>query len=645
MSTPPSHRTGYTFRSFLVGSIFAAFLAAGAPYGNMVVRGSYMSLDFSTPGALFLFFVLVGVLNVALKLLAPVLSLSRSELLVVYSMMLIASAVTTSGLCEYLVTAITAWHYYATPENQWVELFHHYIPAPLVPGDPLAIKYFYEGLPAGAEVPWGVWMGPLLLWSSLVLAIYFAMICAAVILRRQWMEREKLLYPLAHLPLEMVRESDEQLLPPLFKNPVMWVGFALPFLISSINALHNYFQVFPQIRLSSGVPFFRTAHLPFTLSFPQLGFAYLINRDIALGLWLFNVLVFILQRGLYDVLGIADSETLDVYSISPASIAHQGMGAMIVLVGFSLWVGREHLKDVVRKAVRGDAKVDDAGEVLSYRAAFWGTVGGLTFAGVWLYCSGIPLLVIPLFLASAFIIFIGMSRIVAESGVPVARSPMMPQSFVTTGIGTGPLGGAGLMGLSLTFTWATELRTVVMSSAAHGLKLIEGNKARARPFFWALMLALVVSMGSAIWALLELSYRYGGINLNPWYFHGGARAPFESFLVSRLQNPTGPNWDGWISTGIGAGAMTALMICRYYFVWWPIHPLGYPIAGLWLVKWFSIFLAWLCKGIVLKYWGSRGYRATRPFFLGIILGQFFSAGLWLVIDACTGMTDSWIFRW
>ena len=93
--------------------------------------------------------------------------------------------------------------------------------------------------------------------------------------------------------------------------------------------------------------------------------------------------------------------------------------------------------------------------------------------------------------------------------------------------------------------------------------------------------------------------------------------------------------------------MGGLMLARHYLTWWPVHPIGFPIAGLWLMShsWFSIFLAWLCKAIVLKYWGPRGFRAVRPFFMGAILGQFASAGVWLVIDACTGMTDNRIFSW
>ena len=92
------------------------------------------------------------------------------------------------------------------------------------------------------------------------------------------------------------------------------------------------------------------------------------------------------------------------------------------------------------------------------------------------------------------------------------------------------------------------------------------------------------------------------------------------------------------------GLLTAL---HYRFRWWPLHPIGFPIAGLWLMShsWFSIFLAWVCKAIALKYWGPRGFRAARPFLLGAILGQFTSAGVWLIVDAFTGMTDNRIFSW
>ena len=61
--TPAEQERAFTFRSIGTGGALSLALACGAPYGNMVVRGSYMALDFSTPGAILLLFLLVGPLN------------------------------------------------------------------------------------------------------------------------------------------------------------------------------------------------------------------------------------------------------------------------------------------------------------------------------------------------------------------------------------------------------------------------------------------------------------------------------------------------------------------------------------------------------------------------------------------------------
>ena len=97
-----------------------------------------------------------------------------------------------------------------------------------------------------------------------------------VILRRQWVERERLVYPLVQVPLAMVQSGGRgEALGPFFKNPIMWIGFALPVLVSSLNALHAYFNFIPAIQLVSSVPILRnTTSLIFRLSFPMVGFAY-----------------------------------------------------------------------------------------------------------------------------------------------------------------------------------------------------------------------------------------------------------------------------------------------------------------------------------------------------------------------------------
>ena len=57
----------------------------------------------------------------------------------------------------------------------------------------------------------------------------------------------------------------------------------------------------------------------------------------------------------------------------------------------------------------------------------------------------------------------------------------------------------------------------------------------------------------------------------------------------------------------------------------------------------NAFLAWLLKGIILKYGGPPLYAAVRPFFLGLILGQFAICGIFWIVDAFTGNIGNYIF--
>jgi hypothetical protein len=55
--------------------------------------------------------------------------------------------------------------------------------------------------------------------------------------------------------------------------------------------------------------------------------------------------------------------------------------------------------------------------------------------------------------------------------------------------------------------------------------------------------------------------------------------------------------------------------------------------------WFSIFLAWLAKSLVLRFGGSDAYHKTVPLFLGLALGDFFMIIFWVVIDGWQGHTN------
>jgi len=636
---------GLTLKAFVVGTLMSLGVGVGSVCGSLVLRSSRMAMNFNAPAATFGFFVLVGLLNVLLGLIRKDAALDRSELLVVYIMMVVAASIPTMGFTQYL-PVITGAFYCATPENNWANLVHPYIPEwPLVQSRD-AVWDFYEGLAKGRSIPWEAWAQPLFYWCSFFVVLCFTMICIMVVVRKQWVEHERLIYPLAQLPLEMVKDDARgSRVKSFFKNPVMWAGFAVPFIVGSTKALHNYYYIIPAINLSTSIPLFRrTLSLSLRPSFPLIGFSYLVNLDIAFGFWFFH-LFGIVERGLFNMFGLESSEKLTAYVTAGPDLAHQGMGAMITLVGFSLWVGRKHLRAVFRKALKGDPQVDDSDEILPYRVAVFGMMGGMLFTGIWMWRSGLPPLLIPMFLFGLFVLYLAITRALTEGALAAMMPPLTPLDFVVSGVGTSAVSPAGMGAFALTWVWGTELRTFVMASSANGLKIAQeiGGRGRKRLLFWAMLLAIMVSLAGSIWALLYFSYRYGGVNLHEGFAQGQSRFAFDD-MARKMVNPSPPDLRGWFFTGLGGLIMGFLMWLRHRVLWWPMHPLGFAIgcAGGWIggVMWLSAFIAWVLKAVILKYGGAKLYRQARPFFLGLILGQAAVAGVWLVIDSFTGMTGN-----
>ena len=641
-------------RALLVGTLGSLAIGAGVPYCSMVIKGPHIAAYFNTPAAIILLFFWLFIANFLLGLISRRLMLRQSELALVYIMWTVATSIPLFGLTSFLLPHITTPIYYATPENNWGELLLPVIPDwMIVHHEFTLIQNFFEGAPRGERIPWLLWLRPLAYWLPFVLALYLAMISVMVLLRKQWIENERLVFPLAQVPIAMIQddEAGASLIKPLFKNPLMWLGFAIPAIVQSLNGLNYYFPAIPSTSIASwsgfGIPLFRnTINLRIAFSFQMLGFSYFINRDIAFGLCFFYLLN-TAQQGIFNVLGVDSPDPiLGSYSnYTGAIIVHQGFGAIIVLVLFGLWTARKHLSDVFRKAFHGDSAVDDSGEILSYRVAVWMLLASLTFMGVWLWQSGLPGWITPLYLFLAFVLFIGITRVVAEGGLAFIFAPMIASDFVAAGFGTQALGSSGIVALAFTYVWASDILTFVMAACANGLKLVEETiRKERRLIFWGMLIAIVVTLFSSIWAILELAYRYGGINTSPHFFGPDATYAFDN-AAARMKAPEGPHWQNWGYTAMGGIIMGLLMLARQRFLWWPFHPLGFPISAVFGTMFFSVFLAWAIKSVVMKYGGPRLYLKTRPFFLGLILGQFVTVGVWYVIDYFTGATWNLVMHW
>ena len=629
--------------AMLTGLALCALIAVGLPYGEFVIKGTRLGLSSSTPAAFFLLFSLLALVQPLLRLVQRQWAFNRAELLLITAMMMLATAIPSRGFTGATIPAISSVLYYATPENSWAELLVPHIPTWMIVQDEVAIKQFYEGLPRGESIPYGAWVEPLFWWLLFMAAFYLVLICAMVIMRRQWMDHERLLYPLVQVPLRMIEDGPQPArLKPFLRNPIMWAGFAVPAILNTINSFSHYYEFAPRVDLNLPLALGHDAVvLRVRLNYLMMGLAYFINTGISGSLWFFY-LVAKAQEWACSTLGIFTTEELDAYShAGPTTgmLSHQSMGAMIALVILGLWTARGHLRAVWQQARAGRSA---AGELLSYRTALVGLAVGSVVMGLWLWQTGLPWWAVVLFLGAAFAIFLALTRVIVEAGLSSAVEGLSGAGFVVSGVGSTALGATGMMALGFTLAWAGDLLVFMMAPCANGIRMLHGLKLERRRVLAMLTAALAIGLLGSIYATLNLGYQYGALNLHRQYFSGlFALEPFR-FAARFIETPTGPYWLGWLWNGVGAAVMALLLWARHHLLWWPLHPIGYVASGTWILGniWFSIFLAWLIKSVVLKYMGPSGYRSTRWFFLGVILGQFASGGAWLVVDGFTGMTGN-----
>ena len=639
--------TAASWRSVATGSVLVAAISVISPWAILVVKGSQLTSNAIPIITVVMFFALVAVGVPLLKVLGSRFAYSRGELITVYVMMLVGSVVVTTGFTGSFLSVITGATYYATAENNWGALFVPNIHPWLAPVDSEAVRLFYEGLPAGMEIPWAAWIKPLASWTVFMLVFYWVIFCIGALLRGQWVDNERLVYPLTRLPLAMIEDADDDntLLSGVFKSKLMWMGFAIPLLLHTWNSMNDFHDAFQKIAVVGSVDLLQgLVSLPVRLNLPVMGLAYLMPLNVSFSVWFFFIIGMI-QRLIFTRIGIqiGTSDIWDSGGVAPA-LLHQQAGGIIVLAIFVVWTARGHLRRLWRHATRGEGG-DLEGEVIAPAVAIFGLAGGILLLLAWLVATGLSFYVAVLLLLGALIVFISLSRIVCEAGLPGCQTPKVPQAFISRGFGPEVLGLKNLTGLGLSTVWIGETAANMMNAVVHALKLTSTEERADRRLPWAMLLAVVIGLTGSIWFTMTLAHKYGGINLHNWYFSGAPRWPFRYLAsVYNAPEPFGPRL---MFTGIGASVMSALLYLRHRLLWWPLHPIGFPIAQTYTVVsygWFAIFTAWLCKAIILRYGGVQAYRTMLPFFLGLILGEFTTAGLWVFIDGAYGVEGNMIFN-
>lgn len=582
---------------------------------------------------------LLAALNTLLRRAAPKAALSTAEMLLVYSMLAIGASLAGHDLIPSLIMHMGHPWRFATPENRWAETFIPYLPRWLCVANATALKPFYEGGSSlYADGNWRYWIGPVLNWTGFTVVLVFVMMCINVLVRKQWIERERLTFPIVQLPLAMTEPKGE-----LWRNKLFWIGFAIAFSIDLVNGLAVYYPNVPQIPVGfqnhdlvtalSTKPWNAIGWTPYSFYPFVIGLGYLLPADLSFSCWFFY---WFWKAQLVVTSALAWDAVPDF-----PYVRHQAFGGYVAIILTLAWTGRAYLRQVWLRIRGQESEADDRDEAISYRAAVAGAVVGFLALSVFMKQIGLsPVIAIVAFLIY-FVLSTAIARMRAELGPPVHDLHFSgPDYMITSSLGLGKLSNQDLVGLTFFYWFNRAYRGHPMPIGIEGMKMAQITRSSQRKFFWALMLAAVVGCLASFWAYLHLAYDLG---VTAKFRYG---VPFASEAFTTLGNwwtrPSrmqGPNW-GANSAMVGGFVFCAMLASvRMRIFSFPFHPIGYAISESWSMNlvWAPMVLAWLLKVSTLRFGGLRLYKTAVPFFLGLILGQMSIGCLWTLIGMALGV--------
>lgn len=670
---------GVTPRVVVLCLLLSALFGYLIPIIDRKMTNTYLGASHLPPGALAALLVMLVAINPLLRVLGSrrvsiLGGFSRNELLTVYLTCLCSCLVPGHGGQNSVVSVVLGPFYFATRENKWLTWLDGYLPSWMTPAvtqngrvdaqHAKLVTAWFEGLSGDATIPWGAWLPPLLAWGIFIMATYWMLACLSVMLRAQWAKNEALSFPLLRLPLEMTEENGARALPPFFHNPAMWTGFALICLIELLNGLNLYFPLVPRVPLQlDTAPLFTEAPWnQITWLIPKIwpiavGVTFIITSEVAFSLWFFFLL--------------GKAELVTAYYLGyPASTLptpigaigywseksfelYQQFGAYLVFVACLLWTARAHLRHVMLRALgRAASTRDEKDEALSYPAAFWGFALSFAFVIAWTMLAGVNWVVALAMWTMYLTTVIVLSRVVVEGGLLFVMQNWTPLGTLGqlfgSGSGTWLSASTGLVPASFVQTVAfTDLRGVLMPSFLQGFKVAHERRIGARSLLALIFACCLVSLAIALWMNVRLGYEGGALQLSSgWFVNGQSRQSLQN-VQQLIGGAEGRSALNWLWTLLGGVSVYAMLWARARFAGFPLHPIGYLMYLSYPLHefWFSIFLGWLCKVLLMRFGGATAYRKAIPFFLGVVFGEICMMLFWLAIDGWQGRQGHVLVPW
>lgn len=614
-------------RALLVGGA-AIWLSAKWIFHGEIVRYSFVTLAAPFCHAVYIL-MFVTLANMAVSARRPETALTGLELLAVYAMVSVGSAIMSCDMQTILITMLPYPAHYIDTPSKWSDLIEGAVPSWLLVTDRDAAAAFFRGNARFWTMPTVMaWARPAAIWTCVLWVLVLTMQSLSTLLRKAWVEHERLTFPIVALPMAMASEPAR-----FFSSRLLWLGMAIAGGITLLNGLNYLYPAIPavSIKRQTVIPIASgplAGPTTFTLAFYFFAVAlgFLMPLDLGVSLWVF----FIVYRA---QLALVASWGFPPESRAPHAES-QAFGAYMAVFLASIWRLRARLSEAWT-AAWGRGNCGDRGESRAYRQAFVGAAVGLGLMYGFLAVAGMQPAAALGFLFIFFAIAVMITRIRAEFGFPVHDMHVMGPGPAMVRLFGAESFSRGTLGMFSALHWMHRAyRGHVMPHQLEAMRLA-GPGARERSAMnRTLVLAALISVPLCFAVFLNGFYEVGAASghVNQWGA-GYAREAFGQNLPTWLRNPARRLPGEAIASGAGFAVALLLGYLRNLLPGFPLHPLAYAAANSWGMAnlWVPIMIGSLCKAAVLKAGGLRGYRNALPFFFGLMLGEFAVGGSWTLL--------------
>jgi len=619
---------GIRFRALLIGFLLCfpiCYAASNAGQSNI--------FSLMVPPISGLLFCIV--LNAPLRLFAPKLALSQSDLIAIFAITSVSAVVSAEwvGLGHGSMAGLPNL---AKTNANAKDVLMKQLPDAMVIKDYAVTADIQGGGKGVAYVTakfFSVYLPKVLPWALMMGAITLGMQCINSLMRGAWNERERLTFPLIQLPVAMSEGGGSG---GMWKSRHMWIAFGVMFAIDMLNGFNYLYPNLPSIPVKTLFQINEAFKEPplnqmgdFRLSiFPFMA---------AIGLFmpsdmLLSFVVFFLLRKLTHIVLASNGIPQETFSGSginpgPPYFDEQTWGAVFAMFLGAVWVSREYLKEVWRD-IRHRTPSTDGGIRHTYAfagllittaivAAFGVTYGDLS--------PGYSTVYVLLFLIFSTVL----TRMRAQLGPPT-------HEFAFLGVNS-------VMGRFLGNRWLTDKqaswvtggwlfmnrmhRNHPMPIQLEAMKMGQMERIRQRSIFWAIAASGILGVFLCYYFNTLREYRTGAFpGIEP-----------IGFLEKILNDRHGPDIIGMGMTIFGFAVVMALDLIRFRFPGFPLHPAGYVLSMNFGVDyyWFGLLIALFVKNFVQRYYGLSGYEKLRQVALGILLAEYAAETIWMTVSLIT----------